>query len=184
MVGSFEENIIQYCAPTLAGLKAGSLFSCFRSQFPNLELLVSQQDRLMKSKGIRICVLADKGRYLLVYCYRPAMLQAILDDRKTAEFMSGYGYSSDLDEALDRLSERLEEHDFPHEVGIFLDYPLEDVKDFIRYDGQNYLVVGDWKVYHNPQQAVSRFESFRRCLKTLVYHFQHGRAFSQLIVSM
>ena len=31
---------------------------------------------------------------------------------------------------------------FPHEIGLLLGYPVEDVLGFIRYQGKNYLYTG------------------------------------------
>ena len=50
MIGSFEENVIEYCGPTLAGLKAGSCFTCFRRQFPDAQQLIRDVDRIACEK--------------------------------------------------------------------------------------------------------------------------------------
>ena len=93
MIGSFEENVIEYCGPTLAGLKAGSCFTCFRRQFPDAQQLIRDVDRIACEKGVRLCVLADKQDYLLVYCYRPAMIDVILSRPEVIDFLDGMGYS-------------------------------------------------------------------------------------------
>jgi hypothetical protein len=43
--------------------------------------------------------------------------------------------------------------EFPHEIGLFLGYPPEDVKSFIENDGKNYACRTHWKVYHEPDAA-------------------------------
>ena len=42
---------------------------------------------------------------------------------------------------------------FPHEIGLFLGYPFEDVMGFIENKGENYLCSGCWKVYSCEQDA-------------------------------
>ena len=37
--------------------------------------------------------------------------------------------------------------DFPHEIGVFLGYPLEDVVGFIRHRGKCFTCCGCWKSY-------------------------------------
>ena len=53
-----------------------------------------------------------------------------------------------------RLAQR---EDFPHEIGLFLGYPLGDVIGFIKNAGQNCKCVGCWKVYCNECEAIKAF---------------------------
>lgn len=42
---------------------------------------------------------------------------------------------------------------FPHEMGVLLGYPVEDVRGFMEQNGQNALYQGYWKVYaHVPEK--------------------------------
>ena len=73
---------------------------------------------------------------------------------------------------------------FPHEVGLFLGYPLEDVIGFISNKGENYYQVGPWKVYSDQETAVKKFEKFKKC--TMIYKrlFSEGKTLQQLAVSV
>ena len=52
----------------------------------------------------------------------------------------------DCDGMLRQLSRRLCcEADFPHEIGVFLGYPLTDVVGFIENQGRNFTCCGCWK---------------------------------------
>ena len=42
-----------------------------------------------------------------------------------------------------------ESGEFPHEVGLFLSYPPEDVKGFIAHRANDFKCAGLWKVYGN-----------------------------------
>ena len=84
-------------------------------------------------------------------------------------FLAQYGYDAQR-EAVDRLLERMaaryaryrEKQDgFPHELGIFLGYPLGDVEGFIRHQGKNYLCAGYWKVYQDERRARETFQLYR-----------------------
>ena len=50
---------------------------------------------------------------------------------------------------------------FPHEMGVFLGYPLGDVKGFIEHHGKEYLCSGYWKVYQDEQKAKSTFQLYQ-----------------------
>ena len=59
---------------------------------------------------------------------------------------------------MEQLGERIKQSgqcQFPHEIGVFLGYPLEDVKGFIENKGKNFLYSGYWKVYSDVERAKS-----------------------------
>jgi hypothetical protein len=51
------------------------------------------------------------------------------------------------------LSARFETEKCPHEIGLFLGYPPEDVDGFIRHKGADYALCGGWKVYGDVEYA-------------------------------
>ena len=77
-----------------------------------------------------------------------------------------------------------ESGEFPHEVGLFLSYPPEDVKGFIENRAANAKCTGVWKVYGDEEQARQTFARYRAC--TECYHAQwcSGKSVEQLTVAM
>ena len=66
--------------------------------------------------------------------------------------------------------------EFPHELGIFLGYPLADVKGFIEHNGKDFLYQGYWKVYENVEERKKMFsiynvvkEEFIREMQALLF---------------
>lgn len=51
--------------------------------------------------------------------------------------------------------------DFPHEIGLFLGYPLEDVQGFIENRAEGYKCVGCWKVYGDEEYAKQEFRAIK-----------------------
>ena len=66
-----------------------------------------------------------------------------------------------LDACLEHLQKRFR-LEFPHEIGLFLDYPPEDVRGFLEHRGAESLAVGYWKVYGNVEKARRAFRRYRR----------------------
>ena len=60
-----------------------------------------------------------------------------------------YGYTCERsDRCVAELVIRMrEQKEFPHEVGLFLGYPPEDVHGFIENRAQCAKCIGAWKVY-------------------------------------
>lgn len=182
---SFEESLIEHCAPTLAGMKPASLFRIFSQdaylfamQFKRWRTWVAQFGlQLIVLKGCR----AD-GSYLL-YLYRQRQLDHILSDPTIRSYLTQLDYSPSQD-LLRQLAKRLcLKRDFPHEIGIFLGYPLEDVLGFIQNHGEKYTYCGYWKVYGDAQAAQERFARYHACTMCYKQRFAQGTPVTQLIVA-
>lgn len=180
-----EKYLIEHCAPTLASIKTANLF-CFE---PDQEAVLAKQldnwNRRLKEKGVFLTVLGRcKGRALIYVC-RGARLQNDLKKPGVADFLSAYGYSGEeLDCVLERLRERLgETGSFPHEIGLFLGYPLEDVEGFIRNRGRNCKCAGCWKVYGDAGKAIRTFARFQKCREVYARLWREGRSVWQLTVA-
>jgi len=57
---------------------------------------------------------------------------------------------------------------FPHEMGVLLGYPPEDVEGFIIYEGKNSLCEGYWKVYAEPQKKLRLFAQYDKAREWLL----------------
>lgn len=89
-----------------------------------------------------------------------------------------------VDACLERLKGRLTEYAcFPHEIGIFLGYPLEDVVGFIAHKGKDCKLCGIWKVYGNVSEAGKLFQKLQKCSDIYIRVFQEGRSITQMTVS-
>lgn len=180
-----EKKIIEHCAPTLAGLKTANMFNYqFSSQAVLLRELESGNQTL-NPKGVYVGILKTNGNRALVYVYRRERLQADLNKEGVAKLLSRYGYKNcNLWDCLEHLKERLKEYDcFPHEIGVFLDYPLLDVIGFIEHGGKNCKCCGIWKVYSNACETQQLFEKFKKCTEVYRKVFAKGKTLTQLTVA-
>ena len=101
-------------------------------------------------------------------------------------FLSQMGYRKieKLDDLILQLSHRLcVNEEFPHEIGVFLGYPLEDVIGFIENGGKNFTCCGHWKSYGPPAKAQKCFLQYRKCTETYKRLFERGMAIEQLVMT-
>lgn len=70
-----EELMIQYCSPTLAGIKTGNLFSCFDSSQDEIFGTVRKWNQRLVPKGLRGLPLCFSEKHALIYLYRPKQLK-------------------------------------------------------------------------------------------------------------
>ena len=155
-----EEILIRQGAPTLAGIKTGSLFPC---PCDDREALLTDVRRLNRQ-------LVPKGLCLLP-------IQRILTQ-------AGYACGG-CGRCVAQLIRRFRESgEFPHEVGLFLSYPPEDVQGFIDHRACDFKCAGLWKVYSDEERAQRLFTRFKRCTEDYCARWQAGSDIGQLAVAM
>ena len=94
----------------------------------------------------------------------------------------GYAPGATLDGHLARLRARLAQGGaFPHEIGLFLDYPPGDVEAFIQTGGVGCKLCGYWKVYGDVDGARERFACYDACRLCLCRMLAAGNTISQLL---
>ena len=180
-----EGLIITQCAPTLAGMKTGSLFNCEYQNRNELLEQIASLNRCLGKKGLRMMVLGyPRKNRALIYLFRIRQLKRDLRREGICEILQERGYEPhQMGQCLSRLIERLkEENEFPHEIGCFLGYPSEDIRGFIDHV-QPYKYVGTWQVYGDLNEALKQFELFRRCTESYIRQFEKGTTIERLAVA-
>lgn len=183
----FEQFLVDQCAPVLAGIKPGSMFPYTPSVEETLPELLRRWNSRLSPKGVAITSIKrcrKIGGYL-IYVYRPRQVEAILSQPAVAQFLARCGYTPgmSLRETLRLLTRRLcQNPEFPHEVGVFLGYPLLDIIGFMEHGGRDCLCSGCWKVYHEPQKAQQTFRRFQNCTNTYRNLYRQGRGAEDLTV--
>ena len=159
-----DQLIATHASATLANLKSGSLFSSPIQKGENVYETFRTLNKRFKKKGLRIIPLKITNKNVLVYLYRPEKLQEELNDKDIKKFLSNYGYNcNDEIKAVSHLATRVKNNlEFPHEIGLFLGYPLEDVNGFIQ-NKQESKMIGYWRVYGDVEKAKQRFDMYKKC---------------------
>ena len=182
MERNFETVMIEQCAPVLAGLKPAGLFRYETSDSSDLARRVRSWNAQLCSKGLRVEVLKGciRTHQYLVYVYRASRLRAILAEDAIQNFLAQEGYTlpafpEDFSKLIRQLSRRLCcAAEFPHEIGIFLGYPLPDVQGFIQNQGRNFTCCGCWKAYGDPELAQQHFAQLNKCTAVYLRLFHSG----------
>ncbi len=167
------------CAPFLKGLKVSCVISLDEELYSGLAELFTGMDVIYH-------MLSRSDGKCLVLFYRPIEMKAYLADKQVWALLSEYGYSGMCaEEMLLRLSERIRdfsgrEMGFPHEIGVFLGYPPEDVKGFIENEGKRYLMIGYWKVYSDLGRARMIFQEYDHAKDCAVNEFLTGKSIREI----
>ena len=179
-----EDQVIRHCAPTLAGLKTGNIFNASYQSQEELEFSFTTLNETLERRGLRAVCLRRNEDTVLVYVFRPQLLHMDLNSPDAKELLQGFGYvPKDPDSCIAHLAERIAPgQSFPHEIGLFLGYPPEDVRGFIKYGGKHCKICGYWKVYGDAKAAEKRFAQFTKCTCVYLKRLQGGAGLEKLAV--
>ena len=181
---TLEQRLALHCAPTLLGAKAASLLSLSQEEFPELPYQLRRYNQDLYATGLRFVILREQGTRRLVLVYRPAMLRSRLNTPEVKALLARFGYpdTTCLGMLLRCLKERFaQQQDFPHEIGLFLDYPAADVEAFIMHGGAECKLCGYWKVYGDVDAAREKFACYDACRLCVCRMLASGCTISQLL---
>lgn len=168
-----EECLASFLALELAEVLQGAkpanlvcLTNKRRSCGRNLYLLWKEHGAaLLEESGLKVRVLDDRGSSVLLLLYSQEALGALLAQKSVRIILgkAGYGNVFDFDAVLDELETRVTGEGFPHEIGVFLGYPLKDVIGFMGWAPLAFTVQGPWKIFGKPEQSLLLAECHREC---------------------
>ena len=161
-----ERLLANHCAPVLCRKKAANLVAAEQE-------LAAYLPEVLEGSGISWKKLCSCRRYCHLLIYDKERLESYLKQKDHQMFLRTCGYrEEELLGQLALLAERYEGYqkkggEFPHEIGLFLEYPLEDIEGFILHQGKDALECGYWKVYGNVDRAREIFRLYDRLRQTL-----------------
>lgn len=161
-----------HCGVTFAGIKPASLISLKKEPSDAVDYYAER----FAGKGFRFERMRESEERLLLYVYNFAKLKEVLFDEENFSFLKNRGYRyATTEEAVEELRGRLTGAEFPHEIGVFLGYALEDVKGFIENPVEGVQLTGCWKVYGNAAEKAKLFDRYKRCSACILGKLQSGK---------
>jgi hypothetical protein len=149
------EALLRWAAgPVVAGIKPAALV-----RLPRSLAWERGGEKLCADLGLSALILREGAGGMLALFYRRGLLTRKLRSGAAARYLRSLHYpaGTGLEGYLSFLKTRFAGPGFPHEVGIFLGYPLEDVICFSAGKPSPYHCRGYWKVYHRPEKAERTF---------------------------
>jgi len=151
------------CAPVLAGIKVSNLLIIEERYWKELCFLL--RDSEMCARKLYRC--RDKITLLL---YRREELEQWVKTVQVEALLKEIGYDSvELHRIFRKLEQRIGGHGngempFPHELGLLLGYPAEDVRGFMGIGYKKCLYTGYWKVYEKAEEKIALFSEYDRAM--------------------
>lgn len=127
------------------------------------DLFCVRQREILAALRLECRVLRRNSRNLVVLFFRRETLSAHLARPETAEFLRERSYirGAELAELVRRCNDAAT--GFPHEIGVFLGYPLKDVRGFLENPAECLaLRHGLWRVAGDPEESLEIMARYRR----------------------
>ncbi|MGV8146942.1 MAG: DUF3793 family protein [Alkaliphilus sp.] len=176
--GVSSENLlflVDRIGATIAGVKPAELLNLPSKYNCNNLSWEKCQECILKNSNIKIRVIdKHKGRRHVFY-YHEEALKNILSQTEVLLMLKGLDYPEEfsLQGYLDHLVRKMNSDIFPHEIGIFLGYPLKDVVGYMGIKNSKLVDRKGWQVYGDKEISQKRQESFlkarikvRECLSS------------------
>lgn len=170
---SYIKWLIEILGPVILGSKPAEILNLSskdnnkETKLNDIKLFFSNCTRL----SYEIINIQDGG-VRIVFINKESLSKA-LSNKKCLNFLKFVGYPSnyDLEEYISVLIDKLHTNDFPHEIGIFLGYPLKDVVGFMGYGKYKFCKTRYWRVYGDEtisDNVYNQFISDRTKMKNLL----------------
>jgi len=158
------------CAPVIMGIKESNLLKIKTADEKKMK-------RIFEGTDIEMKKLYSINRMSVYIVYKRSMLEEYVRRTENMDILLENEYTdTDFDSMLDILSARCKKwtvdyNDYPHEIGIFLGYPTDDVKGFIVNNGHNFIEMGYWKVYSDVNEARRLFSAYEEAEDKVMKYF-------------
>ncbi|SDJ99217.1 DUF3793 family protein [Natronincola ferrireducens] len=149
----FIKWIVELLGPVLLGVKPSEIVS-----FPGKDKTSLQRREAVKlmmdmSPRVSFREIDFSNRCNKILFYHVESLNHTLKEFRNLRFLKTLGYPEDynLQIYLDHMIYKMQGGEIPHEIGVFLGYPLKDVLGFMGHPSLKLTKTNGWKVYGDPR---------------------------------
>lgn len=136
--------------------------------------------------NLKFIELRECDNSIIVMIYDEDILEKELNEKSHIEFLVNIGYPSkiEINKYVNTLKFRYNEYHCPHELGLFLGIPFEDVKDFMECTTKKCLLCGYWKVYNDSKKAKIIFNRYDTVKEYTIKNMLEGNSSRGLALSI
>jgi len=140
----------------------------------------------IKNINLKFIELRESDDSIIIMIYDEDILKKELKQKSHIEFLKniGYSYKAEINQHINTLKSRYEEYHCPHELGLFLGIPFEDVKDFMECTTKKCLLCGYWKVYNDSSKAKTIFNEYDKVKEYTIKNMLEGNSSRDLALSI
>lgn len=159
----FDKYMLFLLAPVVGGLKPSSTVT-LKKDSKEYFVWNNYKETFLNKVNLKHILLREDDKAIILLIYSEEKLEKFISNKETKEFLLKleYNLQDNLGSILDKLVQRYNRFHCPHELGVFLGIPLEDVIDFMECTTKKCLLCGYWKVFNNSDDALEIFNNYNR----------------------
>ncbi|OFI06782.1 hypothetical protein CLOACE_07650 [Clostridium acetireducens DSM 10703] len=154
--------LLYFIAPTIHGVKPSTIVT-LKHQGRNLNSLWNKhKEEFKNSYNVEFYEIKSDNESTTILFYHLEELTNTLKCNENLVFLNKFGYTEDMtvEECIEYLKSRFDFNGCPHEMGIFLGIPIEDVITFMENPDKKCVMCGYWKVFNNVEKARKKFYDY------------------------
>lgn len=159
---SIEKFLIFNSSLVISGLKPSATVNIKKQNNHIYDKWKKYGASFIKNIGLKYVVLRECSKALIILIYNEENLSNYIFNKENLDFLNEIGYKGKetLEEYLECLKDRYLKFKCPHELGVFLGFPLDDVRDFMNCNEKKCLCCGYWMVFNDYDKALATFNKF------------------------
>jgi hypothetical protein len=162
-------------APTITGVKPSSIITIKSSSRQMYNFWINYGCEYLGKLNLSSRILRSNSDCITLIIFNSENLKQHISLTENREFLYTFGYKDDLDENLIYLCKRFKNF-IPHECGIFLGIPREDVEGYM--SGKECILCGYWKVYNDCQRVKNIFEAYDKAKVLVMENVMNNKEFN------
>ncbi len=181
----YIENFLVYNSSwVIAGIKPAVTIGLKKKDLKMYKNWNLYGKKFLRDINLKYIELRENDNSIILMIYDEEVLKRELSKENVRNFLIGLGYPRkiEINQYVNTLQERYEKYHCPHELGLFLGIPFEDVKDFMECTTKKCLLCGYWKVYNNSEEAKNIFNQYDKIKNYTIKNMLDGNS-SRIIVS-
>lgn len=159
---SIKKFLLYNSSLVIAGVKPSATVTINKKLEKVYESWIEDGIDFLESINLSFINLREDDNASILLIYNDDTLKKHIFKSENMDFLIKLGYerNSDISYYVENLRERYEKFKCPHELGIFLGIPINDVKSFMECSYKKCLGCGYWKVYSNYEKALEIFSIY------------------------
>lgn len=181
----FDKYMLFLLAPVVGGLKPSSTIT-LKKDSKEYFVWNNYKETFLNKIELKHVLLREDDKAIILLIYSEKNLEKFINNKETKEFLLKleYNLQDNLGSILDKLIQRYNRFHCPHELGVFLGIPLEDVIDFMECTTKKCLLCGYWKVFNNSENALEIFNNYNRSKELVLDYVIFDAKLEEIIVSL
>lgn len=183
----YIENFLVYNSSlVIAGVKPAVTVNLKKNNIKLYESWNIFGKLFLENLNLKFIELRENDSSIIIMIYDERILEKELSQKSYIEFLNGIGYPSKVkvDEYINTLKFRYDQYHCPHELGLFLGIPFDDVKDFMECTTKKCLLCGYWKVYNDSKNARIIFNTYDKVKEYTIKNMLKGYLSHDLAISI